>query len=208
MFRLVLLVFGWLFTAMLDTEGDPPEDPPEDPPQDDASQDEKKHTDDDVNKFKGDARKEERTKLLKLLGVETKEEAEKLVSEYRTIQEATKDDFTKLEEERDKEKVRADKAEAEKRTILINSELKGALRDAGINAQRLGLALVVADTSAVEINEGAVQGLEGVVEAIKKESPEWFSTHEGLPRTPDGDPSHKTKKNIYKPNYNIPVKRS
>ncbi len=53
--------------------------------------------------------------------------------------------------------------------------LRDALRDAGINGERLPLALRVADLSTLSVGQdNAVSGLEDAVNGIKEASPEWF----------------------------------
>jgi hypothetical protein len=52
--------------------------------------------------------------------------------------------------------------------------LKDALRDAGINGERLPLALKVADLDKISIKDGNVQGVEEAVNGVKESSPEWF----------------------------------
>lgn len=105
-------------------------------------------------------------------------------NEFKALYEKERDACTDLQEKH--------KAEAEsRRNDLIRYELRDSLRNAGINTERLPLALRLADTSLVEVEDSEVKGLEGVVDSLKKDSPEWFgTTTQDIPGSPPaGDPS-------------------
>lgn len=70
-----------------------------------------------------------------------------------------------------------DKLKAEREsaaTLRKEYALRDALRDAGINGERVPLALRVADMSKLSVKENNVEGIEDTVSAIKEASPEWF----------------------------------
>ena len=81
----------------------------------------------------------------------------------------------KAEKARAKAEERAKAAEERYTTTLREFALRDALRDSGINPDRLKGAMRLADISALEVDgEGNISGLEEVVEAVKEDSPEWF----------------------------------
>lgn len=101
-----------------------------------------------------------------------------------------------METEADKAARRAEKAEAAAQTAnerytntLREFALRDALRDSGINPERLRApengtspAMRLANLSALEVDQsGNVSGIEEVIEAMKKDAPEWFG-EQGRPR--------------------------
>lgn len=131
---------------------------------------------DEIVKQRLESEREQRKAENERKALEQQNEFKKLYEDEKTARE-------KLEEDRESE------AQA-RRQDLIRFELRDALRDDGIQPGYLPLALQVADISTVEIVNGEVKGVSGVVEAVKKASPVWFGAeHERLPRTPDGKDS-------------------
>lgn len=95
-------------------------------------------------------------------------EAYKEQEKYKEAYEAEEKSRQSAEEERDK-------AVQTLNSERIHNSLQSSLRDAGINSERVGPALRIADTSDVTIaDDGTVSGVDKVVEAVKKDSPEWF----------------------------------
>lgn len=138
----------------------------------------------DLNKIAANEKREGRTsainELLEKTGAESIDDVLAAYSEYQGIQEA-------VTTEADRERTRAEKAEAKAKTAeerytntLREFALRDALRDAGINPERLKGAMRLAEMSALEVDkEGNVSGLDEVVEAVKEDSPEWFGEGQG-----------------------------
>lgn len=80
-----------------------------------------KYTDKDVDKYKGDARKEARSALLKDLGFENPDDLKTFVSNYRDVEEATKSEADKLSEQLKGLKPKAERADS------LEGVLKGYL---------------------------------------------------------------------------------
>ncbi len=139
------------------------------------------YTDKDVDKFKGDARREARSALLKDLGFEKADDLKSFVSEYRSVQDAAKDELERAIEERDRLKNERESYVSQVNQRVVSAELRVALQNAGVNPDRLKVAARLADTSEVEVkDDGTVEGLDDVVEGVKDEAPELF----GEPKPP------------------------
>jgi ribosomal protein L13E len=157
---------------------------PQDQQQDSTpdEQPEYKYTDRDLDKYKGTARKEGREaasrELADQLGVSV-DEAKQIISDHRKREEAQKTELDKANE-RIKELESKSQTTAEKAAARIKkTELKLALRNEGINPERLDMAVRLADLDSLEVDdEGNVAGLEDVVKAVSEASPEWFTTTE------------------------------
>jgi hypothetical protein len=178
MFRLMLALFGWMFTMLLDTEGGGGDDDPpkEDPPKDDPP--EYKYTDKDLDKYKGTARKEGRQaaerELAEQLGVSI-DEAKQIIKNHQAEQEKQKTDLDREKEARRKAEETATAKEKAANERIKKTELKLALRNADINPERLDMALRLADLDKLTIaDDGNVEGLDEVVSAVSEASPEWF----------------------------------
>ncbi len=145
------------------------------------AQPEYKYTDKDVDKYKGDARKEARNALLKDLGFEKPDDLKSFVNEYRGVQEAAKDDIERRDERIQELENHNREVLAKANARVVSSELRSALMAAGVNPDRLKVAARLADTSEVEVkDDGTVDGLDDVVEGVKDEAPELF----GEPKPP------------------------
>lgn len=161
-------------------------------------------TQNDVGKSSGQARDEGRSAaenaLLKRLGVTDADEAERLVSEYRTIQQATETETEAekrareaAERERDAAKTSAEKAEERYKSLLKSSALESALSSKGVRGERLKAAIRNADPSKLSV-EGdeekgyEVKGEDDAAEAVKSDFPEWFGEAKPDPvrETPGG----------------------
>ncbi|MDP9474824.1 MAG: hypothetical protein M3R38_03890 [Actinomycetota bacterium] len=149
-----------------------------------VTQESKAFAQQDVNKLVGNARKEARQvaerevreqlerRYAEELGVPL-EEAKGILQQAREAEEARKSDLEKAQGKLTKAEQRAETAESRAGELEVALEslrkeyaLRDALRDAGINGERLPLALKVADLDA-EVGEA--------VRAIQEASPEWFS---------------------------------
>lgn len=186
-------------------EPDPQSPTPENPSE--PTPEEKSFSQKDVDKIAGNrakdaaksAEKAAYERLLTELGAESLDDIKEGYKGFKVVQEETQTETDKAKVEA--ERIKGERDEARKATEealkladdrLIQADLKGALRDGGIQAEYLPLALRLADTSTVEITDGEVQGISDVVEAVKKASPVWFDVeYERLPRTPDGNPSER-----------------
>lgn len=184
-------------------EPEPQTPTPENPPT--PTPEEKSFSQKDVDKIAGNRAKDaaksaEKTayeRLLTELGAESLDDLKEGYKGFKIVQEETQTEADKAKAEA--ERIKGERDEARKATEealkladdrLIQADLKGALRDGGIQAEYLPLALRLADTSTVEITDGEVKGVSDVVEAVKQASPVWFGAeHERLPRTPDGKDS-------------------
>ena len=117
--------------------------------------------------------------LLEKTGAESIDDVLSAYSEYQGIQEAVTTEADRERTAREKAEAKAQAAEDRYTGTLKTYALRDALRDAGINPERLKGAMRLADTDALEIDsEGNVSGLEDVIEAVKEEAPEFFG--EGL----------------------------
>lgn len=103
-------------------------------------------------------------------------------NEFKALYEKEKSEREKLATQHQEE------AQA-RRQDRIQFELKDALRDEGINPDYLPLALRVADTSTVEDKDGKLEGIPGVVKAVKDASPVWFGTPNSTHDIPGSEPA-------------------
>jgi hypothetical protein len=113
--------------------------------------------------------------LLEKTGAESIDDVMAAYSEYSEIRDA-------VESEADRATQKAEKAEAKAKQYqeryigtLKTFALRDGLRDAGINPERIGAAMRIADTQALEVDaEGNVSGVAEVIEAVSEEAPEFF----------------------------------
>jgi hypothetical protein len=157
----------------------------EETPNEETPNEETTFTQKDLDKYAGTARKEGRKaterELAEKLGVSI-EEAQQIVRDYRDQQEKQKTELDREKEARQKAEKAAAERERKANERIIASELRLALAQAGINPERMKLALKFADTSEVKVDdEGNVEGIEAVAEAVKDASPEWFGEHYSAP---------------------------
>jgi hypothetical protein len=133
----------------------------------------------DVNKIAGNRAKEARqaaiNDLLEKTGAESIDDVLSAYTEYQGIQEAVTTEADRANQRAEKLEARAKSAEELYTNTLREYALRDALRDSGINPERLKGAMRLADMSALEVDsEGSVSGIEEVVEAVRNDSPEWF----------------------------------
>jgi hypothetical protein len=129
--------------------------------------------------------------LLEKTGAESIDDVLAAYSEYSAIADA-------VESEADRANTKAEKAEAKAKqyqerytNTLKTYALRDALRDAGINPERIGAALRIADTAVLGVDaEGNVSGVAEVIEAVSDEAPEFFTARTQQQRVsaplPDG----------------------
>lgn len=144
---------------------------------------EAKHSDADLNKYKGTARKEGRQALANDLlsraqGAESIDDLIAAWEEKRTIEEATKGETERerearlvAEQERDKYRSLAD-------TRLVDSELRLALLNAGVPSDRVVAASKLVGREDIKVDNGTVQGLEDAVQATVDSMP-WLMADGG-----------------------------
>lgn len=152
-----------------------PETPPEDSP-------ERTFTQDDLKKIaaneKREGKKSAQTEILERAqqyGAESLDDVFSILETHSLIQSEMETDADKAEKARVKAEERATAAEERYTNTLREYALRDALRDSGINPERLRSAMRLADLSALEVDkEDNVSGIEDVVEAVQKEAPEFF----------------------------------
>lgn len=119
------------------------------------------------------------------------EEAKQFIAERKEAEEARKSELekaqgklTKAEAKAQQSDARADGYQSQLASVRKEYALRDALRDAGINSERIALALRVADRDSLEVgDDGTVTGLEDAVTALNDASPEWFTKQPLRPRT-------------------------
>jgi hypothetical protein len=128
-------------------------------------------TKDEYERTFGPTRQEGRDALLKKLGFEKPTELENFVTEYRQLQEDAKSETDRerdarlaAEQERDKYRSLAD-------TRLVDSELRIALLNAGVPSDRVAAAAKLVDRDSVQVDNGAVSGLEEAVQSTVDSMP-------------------------------------
>lgn len=144
----------------------------------DAEAGDKKLSQDDVNRLVGEARtsaKSTATKeLLESLGVTDLDAAKDAIAAAKAAEDATKTEVERLTERATKAEAEAEAERVRSTQLLARTELKGALRDAGITPERIDAAMKLADTSALVVDGTDVTGIPEVIEGVKALSPEWF----------------------------------
>lgn len=189
MFRLLFALFAFAWSLLLDT--DPPaDDPPADDPPADDPRNRPKWSDNDVDRFKGDARDEGRTSAnrswCEALGVKDQDEAKQIVTAYRERERESQSESERLQN--DLEAERQARAEAERREqearsarerVLIEREVEAALlsEEIGVKPERLRAAMRHVDLSSVTVSDdGTVDrdSAKSAAEAAKEEAPELF----------------------------------
>lgn len=137
-----------------------------------------KFTQEDVDRIAGEARKDGRSsaerELLKGLGVENLEAAKSAIEAAKTLEDEKKTELQRVQEEAARFREEAESAKAEARNSRIVSATELALRDAGINPERVNAALRLVDLSKLDVKGADVSGLAEAVTTLKTESPEWF----------------------------------
>ena len=124
--------------------------------------------------------------IMEQFGVDSLDDLSEIVETYRMIESETETEADKAKTRAEKAEAKAQQAETRYTATLKEYALRDAFRDAGINAERLPLALKVADMDALDLDGNSVTGLDDAVKAVQEASPEWFGTQERAPRrSPD-----------------------
>lgn len=183
------------------TEAAPQTAPATEAPQDTAPAG---FTQEDVNKIAGNRAKEAKqtaiNDLLSKAGAESVDDILAAYTERQQQAERQKTEADRAEDARKKAEAKAQQAEERYEGTLRQYAVRDALRDSGINSERLPLALKVADLSSLELDgEGNVSGVDTVVEGIREASPEWFADTEARqPRTsPSATREARPQENTY-----------
>jgi hypothetical protein len=124
--------------------------------------------------------------LLEKLGVTDLDAAAAVLKAAADAEEANKTETQRLAEELTREKARADENAQAALRVVTTSELKGALRDAGINPDRLDAAMRLADVASLKVEGTTVTGIPEVIESVRTTSPEWFGSVHGAPDAQGG----------------------
>lgn len=197
MFRLAFALLHYLLTTLMESTPPGGDEGPPAPSQGS----EKKHTDEDLNKFKGSARQEgrntgtsaERQRWLDELGVKDEDEAKTLISSYRQHQQANQTELEIAQQQvADMQEKLADaQTEVETAQLLVDesrvhAELRVALIEAGVNPGRVQKILNDEDMPEVEVAEGKVNQdhVKAYVEEAKNEWSEFFGSSRGIPPSP------------------------
>lgn len=214
MFRLFLAILAYVWGVFLasDNNGDDGNDNGND-----KSKPEAKWTDPDVNKMKGDARKEGRAtgekNILEALGFESVEEAKQRFATFKEWEEDEKTELDKAADCIDKTTKRAEKAEArvlelenEVKKTRTNEAISNALDAADFNGKR-SHALRAVDRSQVKEEDGSFDASE----AVKALSEDGFPGFEEPPPDLNDPPvlnrqrrkGNDDGKSAYQPNYSV-----
>lgn len=136
--------------------------------------------------------------IMEKFGVDSLDDLNEIVETYRMIESETETEADKARQKAEKLEKKAQEAESRYTSTLKEYALRDAFRDAGINSERLPLALKVADMDALDLDGNSVTGLEDVVSAVQEASPEWFGTQERAPRrSPDATRQTTPESNTY-----------
>ncbi len=185
-----------------------PEERPEGGPAPEAAPEEQappeaKYTDRDLDKFKGDARREARNALLKELGFERREDLRSFVEQNRQAQEAQMSEAEKVANDLKATRTELEEAYAFIAQMKQEQALTSALSEAGIKRERIKAAMRLVDEDLLDVDDdGNVTGTEDAVRALKEASPEWFgqagrTAPDASPRpAPRFDPANMTDAEI------------
>jgi hypothetical protein len=145
-------------------------------------------TQEDVNKIAGTRAKEAKqaalNDLLQKAGAESVDQLLTAYNDYQAVQEATQTEADRERKSREKAEAKAAEAQSRYTNTLRQYAFRDALRDSGINPERIPGALRLADLDALEVDEsGSVAGIEDAVAAVREASPEWFADTQEPRRT-------------------------
>jgi hypothetical protein len=148
-----------------------------------------KFTQADLDRIAGEARANGRstaeTDLLKTLGVTDLDAAKALLAEAKAAEDAKLSEVERLTKERDEAKQEADRTLQTATQLLALTKLEGALRDSGINPERIPAAMKLVDTTGLKVDGLEVAGIPEAIEAVKASTPEWFGKVTPRPSSPD-----------------------
>lgn len=185
------LLLGSMFRPMFRPD-DPPEDPPQDPPNDDdppPADDQPYKAFKTKNEYEAafgptrlEGRDAERNSWLEELGVKSREEAKRLVTAQREIEQEAETQVEKAQREKreaeEREQTRATEAtqaEERRQKFVKRTRLERALEKKGVREDRLERAVGEANLDNLQIDDNdAVTGHDAEAERISKAVPEWF----------------------------------
>lgn len=149
----------------------------------------KTFTQEDLDRINAETRRKaadtEAKRILEALGIEDVEKGKAIIKAAQAADEAAKSELQRAQEENLRLKAQADQATAKAREVFVRARVENALRDAGINPQRVEGALRLAPLGEVQVaDDGSIAGVEEAVKAVKESSPEWF----GAPGQPFSAP--------------------
>jgi hypothetical protein len=134
----------------------------------------------DLDRIAGDSRAAGRTQaekdLLEKLGVTDLDAAKAALEAAKAADNAKLSEAERLTKERDEAVKRAEEATASSTRILALTKLEGALRDSGINPERIPAALKLIGPDQLKVDGTDVTGIPEAIEQVKGDSPEWFGT--------------------------------
>lgn len=204
MWALFVFCVGMLFET--DTPADPPASPPPGPPPGPPAAPPEpksgaKYTDDDVDKLKGDARKEAGTRTtnaitdrFKQYGFESLDQVEELAKAYHATEEEQRTDLQKANTELEALRPKVTNLEAENQRLQVESELKVALAAEGVAPKSIRKMLNDPDLPRPQLEEGKVPdtGINQFIEKAKEEWAPFFGAQQGggekPPRIPASPP--------------------
>lgn len=132
----------------------------------------------DIDKIAGQSRQEGRTQaekdLLAKLGVTDIAAAEAAIKASRDAEEAQKSELQKAQDRAVAAEAAAERSDKIATTTLAMTRVEGALRDAGVKADRIPAALRLIDLDSVKIDGTEVSGVSEAVAGLKAVTPEWF----------------------------------
>jgi hypothetical protein len=134
-------------------------------------------------KTREEGRKAETARILKELGVEDLDQAKAALKAKQDADDAAKTEAQRLNDALTAQQAENARIKSELVATKVTTALDGALRDSKINPARLTQAVKLADLSGVEVKDGVVAGLEGVVAQLRSVAPEWFTGQTAAPET-------------------------
>ena len=145
-------------------------------------------------KTREEGRKAEAARILKELGVENLEDAKAALEAKKAADDAAKTEAQRLSDALAAQQAENERIKSELVATKVTTALDSALRDAKINPARLAQAVKLADLSGVQVKDGAVAGLDGVVAQLRGVAPEWFTGQTAAPDAgvSSGKPDYRT----------------
>jgi len=132
----------------------------------------------DLDRIAGDSRAAGRSaaekELLEKLGVTDLDAASAAIKAAKEADDAKLSEVERLTKERDEAKQEAERTQAAAADLLAKTRLEGALRDSGINPERIPAALKLIGAGELKVDGTDVTGIPEAIESVKGASPEWF----------------------------------
>jgi len=101
---------------------------------------------------------------------------EKLEAEKKAADDAKKSDLEKAQDAAKTAQEKQVAAERRVEELRIENEIRTKVVAAGIRGERIEATLRLIDRSAIEIEDGEIDGVDDAVEAVKKDFPEFFGS--------------------------------